>query len=160
MIQQIHAISVPKAVFISYHFIYYYNETSEINIPYFFEIGVWSQQFSETTSNKDAVEGETIRLDCRFNPQLLGNNPNKLIFYWHRTNNKKTDPVAINENPLDTDYSIEHNTIEGKYDLLIQRAQYDRDNGQFECKIKEAGNGAEIKSLSYVVTILSKCFTP
>jgi echinoid protein len=116
--------------------------------------GVWSQQFSETTSNKDAVEGETIRLDCRFNPQLLGNNPNKLIFYWHRTNNKKTDPVAINENPLDTDYSIEHNTIEGKYDLLIQRAQYDRDNGQFECKIKEAGNGAEIKSLSYVVTIL------
>ena len=120
------------------------------------KIGVRSQQFSETIGNKDAVEGETIRLDCRFNPQLLGTNSKKLIFYWHRTNNIKTDPVVINENPLELDYSVEHNTNEGKYDLLIKRAQYNRDNGQFECKIKEAGNGAEVISLSFVVTILSE----
>lgn len=120
------------------------------------KIGIRSQQFSETIGSKDAVEGETIRLDCRFNPQLLGTNIKKLIFYWHRTNNIKTDPVAINENPLESDYSVEHNTLEGKYDLLIKRAQYNRDNGQFECKIKEAGNGAEVISLSFVVTILSE----
>ena len=117
---------------------------------------VESQHLSESAGNKDAVEGETIRLDCRFNPQLLGTNPKKLIFYWHRTNNVKTDPVAINENPLESDYTVDYNTNEGKYDLLIKKAQYNRDNGQFECKIKEAGNGAEVISLSYVVTILSK----
>ena len=74
------------------------------------KIGVRSQPFTEPIGNKDAIEGETIRLDCRFNPQLLGTNAKKLIFYWHRTNNIKTDPVAINENPLESDYSVEHNT--------------------------------------------------
>lgn len=108
--------------------------------------------------NKDALEGDTIRLDCRFNPQLLDLNTAKLIFYWHRKNHQKTDPVAINENPLESDYQIEYNKNEGKYDLVIQKAQYDRDNGQFECKIKEAGNGAEVKSRIYMVTILSKSF--
>ncbi|XP_027196551.1 cell adhesion molecule Dscam1-like isoform X3 [Dermatophagoides pteronyssinus] len=103
---------------------------------------------------KDALEGETIRLDCRYNPRLLDLNSNKLIFYWHRKNHLKTDPVAINENPLEIDYLIEYNTDEGIYDLIIKKAQYDRDNGQFECKIKEAGNGAEVKSRSYMVTIL------
>lgn len=107
---------------------------------------------------KDALEGETIRLDCRYNPRLLDLNSNKLIFYWHRKNHLKTDPVAINENPLEIDYLIEYNTDEGIYDLIIKKAQYDRDNGQFECKIKEAGNGAEVKSRSYMVTILSKNF--
>ena len=110
----------------------------------------------EPFESKDALEGQTIRLDCHFNPQLLDFNANKLIFYWHRKNHQKTDPVAINENPLETDYQIEYNTAEGKYDLIIQKAQYDRDNGQFECKIKEAGNGAEVKSRTYLVTILSK----
>ncbi|OTF79535.1 hypothetical protein BLA29_006982, partial [Euroglyphus maynei] len=112
------------------------------------------QQLSTAIITKDALEGETIRLDCRYNPRLLDLNSNKLIFYWHRKNHLKTDPVAINENPLEIDYLIEYNTDEGIYDLIIKKAQYDRDNGQFECKIKEAGNGAEVKSRSYLVTIL------
>lgn len=107
------------------------------------------------STSKDALEGETIRLDCRFDPDLLDSNSNKLIFYWHRKNHLRTDPVAINENPLEIDYLIEYSTKDGIYDLIITKAQYDRDNGQFECKIKEAGNGAEVLSRSFTVTILS-----
>lgn len=113
-----------------------------------------SQFVGESTLNKDTIEGETIVLDCRFDPSQLGNS--KLIFYWHRTNHKKTEPVALNETPLSNDYKIEYSPIDGRYDLTIHKAQYDRDNGMFECKLKEVGSGTEIKSVSYIVTILSK----
>lgn len=62
--------------------------------------------------------------------------------------------MAINGNSLSKDYALD--VSEGKYDLVIPSAQYDRDNGQFECKIKEPGSGIEIHSKAYVVTILSK----
>lgn len=103
---------------------------------------------------KDTLEGETIRLDCRFNPQLFDVHGKKLVFYWHRHNHLRNDPVAIDEHTLESDYKIEYSKREGKYDLIIQKAQYDRDNGQFECKIKEAGSGTEVKSTAYTVTIL------
>jgi hypothetical protein len=33
---------------------------------------------------------------------------------------------------------------EGKYDLHIQRAELERDNGRFECRLKEDGTGVEL----------------
>lgn len=126
----------------------------------YFETGALAQLLPDHPppgENRDAVEGETIRLACRFNPQLLGtSNRDSLIFYWHRTNNKKSEPVAISEKALHTDYAVDHQPHEGKYDLIISQAQYDRDNGHFECKIQEPGSGVVIKSVSYLVTILSK----
>jgi len=108
----------------------------------------------QSGENKDALEGETVRLACRFNPQLLSRTSNELVFYWQRSNKEKKDVVAFKETILEKEYSIEFSPHEGKYDLLISQAQYDRDNGDFECKFKESGNGAEVKSVSYLVTIL------
>lgn len=75
-----------------------------------------------------------------------------MAFYWQKTTFKNPDVVAINENSLSQHYRLE--ISEGGYDLLILSASYERDNGNFECKIKETGNGAEVKSQAYTVTIL------
>lgn len=102
--------------------------------------------------NKDAVEGETIKLACRYDPSVRSEG-RELAFYWQKTNSRGVqDVVAINANSLSTDYVLESN--DGKYDLMIVTAQYERDNGQFECKIKEAGSGLSVQSKAYVVTIL------
>ena len=104
--------------------------------------------------NKDAVEGETIKLACRYDPSVKSDGK-ELAFYWQKTNSRGLqDVVAINANSLSTDYVLEAN--DGKYDLMIITAQYERDNGQFECKIKEAGSGLAVQSKAYVVTILRK----
>lgn len=108
--------------------------------------------------HKDALEGDTIRLACRYNPEIIsssGSSGKEPAFYWQKTSVVKgQDVVAINGNSLSKDYALD--VSEGKYDLVIPSAQYDRDNGQFECKIKEPGSGIEIHSKAYVVTILSK----
>ena len=40
------------------------------------------------------------------------------------------------------------------YDLSIARATYDRDNGDFECRMKEGGTGNEFYSKSVKLTVL------
>ena len=43
---------------------------------------------------------------------------------------------------------------EGLYDLWISGATYDRDNGKFECRLKERGTGIELHSQFFDVTVL------
>jgi len=43
----------------------------------------------------------------------------------------------------------------GIYDLLISNSTYERDNGKFECRLKEAGTGREIHSQSFQITVLT-----
>ena len=38
-------------------------------------------------------------------------------------------------------FSVEASPSQGRYDLHISHADYDRDNGKFECRIKEDGTG-------------------
>ena len=49
---------------------------------------------------------------------------------------------------------MDHRPEEGKYDLSIKKANYDRDNGQFECRMKEGGTGHELHSMSVELTVL------
>ena len=51
-------------------------------------------------------------------------------------------------------YRVEHKPKEGKYDLRINKANYDRDNGRFECRMKESGTGNELHSKSIDLTVL------
>ena len=44
--------------------------------------------------------------------------------------------------------------MEGRYDLQISDADYDRDNGKFECRIKEDGTGVELYTVTVGVTVL------
>lgn len=107
---------------------------------------------------KDAQEGETILLECRFDPSLLGRDADKAVYYWHRTNQglSKTEPAAINDSPLDRNYRVDFSPEAGRYDLRVDRANYERDNGLFQCKIVIGGTGTVLKEANYLVTILSK----
>ena len=55
---------------------------------------------------------------------------------------------------------MEHKPKEGKYDLHIKKASYDRDNGRFECRMKEGGTGNELHSMSIELTVLLKPSQP
>lgn len=124
--------------------------------------GFFGESISESSTSKDAnkdhidaLEGDTIRLACRYDPDTIKSRAS-LGFYWSKTSViKEQDVVAINAQSF-SKYSLEQS--EGKYDLVIPSAQYDRDNGQFECKIKESGSDTVILAKAYVVTILSKSF--
>lgn len=48
-----------------------------------------------------------------------------------------------------------YNPDQGKYDLRITNASYNRDNGRFECQIKEGGSGTQIHQQSYRLTVLT-----
>ena len=50
--------------------------------------------------------------------------------------------------------SVRHRPINGTYDLRITNATYDRDNGQFECRLKEGGTGRVLHSKSIDLTVL------
>ncbi|KFM73375.1 Hemicentin-2, partial [Stegodyphus mimosarum] len=102
---------------------------------------------------KDVVEGETLRLPCRFQSPLVTSTTQ---YFWSRDNKNGKDNAAINAAALDPHYSIDFSPQEGKYDLLISEANYDKDNGKFECWLKEGGSGFDIFSQSYVVTVLIK----
>ena len=39
---------------------------------------------------------------------------------------------------------MDYYPAEGRYDLRVANTNYDRDNGKFECRIKEDGTGVEL----------------
>lgn len=49
---------------------------------------------------------------------------------------------------------MEQSPEEGRYDLHISHADYERDNGKFECRIKEDGTGQELHSHTVSLTVL------
>jgi len=53
------------------------------------------------------------------------------VFYWHRSNQVKTELVAFKSNSINSDYKVDFDAGLGKFDLKIRNTSYDRDNGQF-----------------------------
>ena len=49
---------------------------------------------------------------------------------------------------------VEARPAEGRYDLHISHANYDRDNGKFECRVKEDGTGVELYTVTIGLTVL------
>lgn len=49
---------------------------------------------------------------------------------------------------------MDHQPREGRYDLHLSHANYDRDNGKFECRIKEDGTGVELYTVTVGLTVL------
>lgn len=43
----------------------------------------------------------------------------------------------------------------GRYDLHINNASYERDNGEFECRVKATGSGQDLHSQRVQVTVLT-----
>ncbi|XP_025207397.1 hemicentin-2 isoform X2 [Melanaphis sacchari] len=102
----------------------------------------------------DTREGEDISLKCRFNGQLPST-VSDTLYYWLRTNKHNQDNVAIKSTPLEGNYKLDFRPELGIYDLLISNSTYERDNGKFECRLKEAGTGREIHSQSFQITVLT-----
>lgn len=101
---------------------------------------------------KDTREGEDVSLSCRFAPHLAQQNP---TYFWLRINTRKHDNVAIGEAPLDTNYRLDFRPDQGRYDLLISNVSYERDNGQFECRVKAPGSGLDLHSQVVSLTVLT-----
>ena len=49
---------------------------------------------------------------------------------------------------------MEARPAEGRYDLHISHANYERDNGKFECRVKEDGTGVELYTATISLTVL------
>ncbi|XP_039283804.1 hemicentin-1 isoform X1 [Nilaparvata lugens] len=101
---------------------------------------------------KDTREGEDVTLECRFSPQLASQGT---TYYWLRTNKRNHDNVAIEQTPLDANYKLDFKPDQGRYDLLISNASYERDNGNFECRLKAGGSGRDLHSQAFTVTVLT-----
>jgi len=49
---------------------------------------------------------------------------------------------------------LEFSLDEGRYDLLISNVSYERDNGQFECRVKAPGSGVDLHAQAVRLTVL------
>jgi echinoid protein len=108
-----------------------------------------------TEEAKDTREGENVSLECRFAPQLVIGGQDNTTFYWSRTNKHNKDSVAIHHTPLDPNYRVDFRPDQGRYDLRITNASYDRDNGKFECRVKASGSGRNIHFQAFALTVLT-----
>ncbi|XP_069704105.1 hemicentin-1 isoform X7 [Periplaneta americana] len=106
-----------------------------------------------TEEAKDTREGEDVTLECRFSPLSAGQD--HPTFYWSRTNKQNKDSVAVHATPLDPNYRVDYRPEQGRYDLLIANASYDRDNGKFECRVKASGSGRNIHFQAFALTVLT-----
>ncbi|XP_047530599.1 hemicentin-1 isoform X1 [Vanessa atalanta] len=102
----------------------------------------------------DAREGEDITMQCRF---ALDPIPRESItYYWVRNTFNDLDNVAIGDVPLETNYQIMYAPSEGRFDLKITNVTYERDNGQFECRVKAGGSGRTMHSQGYNLVVLTQ----
>lgn len=102
--------------------------------------------------SRDAREGEDVTLRCRFPPPGAAE---PLTYYWVRTTQNMHDNVAIGDIPLQTNYKLDYNPEEGRYDLHISNASYERDNGRFECRVKEGGSGRTLHAQAHALVVLT-----
>ena len=71
-----------------------------------------------------------------------------------KTRGRRRETPTVGTSVLAADYQVEYDAQAGGFDLVIDRAQYDRDNGKFDCKVQESGNGGILFESTYMVTIL------
>jgi echinoid protein len=108
-----------------------------------------------TEEAKDIREGENVSLECRFAPQLVSGGQDNTTFFWFRTNKHNKDNAAIYQTPLDPNYRVDLRPDQGRYNLRITNASYERDNGRFECLIKASGSGRNIHFQAFALTVLT-----
>ncbi|GBP64770.1 Irregular chiasm C-roughest protein [Eumeta japonica] len=100
----------------------------------------------------DARVGDNVTLACRFTAQSAAGAP--LTYYWVRTA-ATHENVAIGDIPLQNNYQLHFFPQEGRYDLEISNASYERDNGQFECRVKAGGSGRTLHAQAHTLTVLT-----
>ncbi|CAB3378504.1 Hypothetical predicted protein [Cloeon dipterum] len=103
----------------------------------------------------DTREGADITLECRFSPQIASQDP---TLFWQRTSTKdgkqQMENVFVQDRSLVPNYRLDYRPHMGRYDLLISNVTYDRDNGEFVCKVLATGLGQVLHSQTMQVTVL------
>lgn len=69
----------------------------------------------------------------------------------------RQDIILMNEESYGgTHYTADFSPKEGRYDLTVSRAEYKRDNTQFECRLKNTNDGSVKVLATFQVTVLRK----
>lgn len=97
----------------------------------------------------DTHEGSTVKLQCRFSPPNV-----KATYFWLTHTNNNHDNAAIEQNALAPYYRVYMRPEEGRYDLEIRNVSYERDNGKYECRVKESGTGENLYHKNVTLTVL------
>ncbi|XP_049534631.1 hemicentin-1-like [Anopheles darlingi] len=100
----------------------------------------------------DTREGEDVTLKCRFNEHF---SDREYSYYWAQQSPNKYDNVAIKSDTFNPNYKIDYRPNQGIYDLQIFNVSYVRDNGRFECRIKQIGSDNTIYEDYYNLTVLT-----
>ncbi|XP_041775008.1 hemicentin-1-like [Anopheles merus] len=100
----------------------------------------------------DTREGEDVILKCRFNEHY---SDREYSYYWAQQSPNKYDNVAIKGDTFNPNYKIDYRPNQGIYDLQIFNVSYARDNGRFECRIKQIGSDNAIYEDYYNLTVLT-----
>lgn len=123
------------------------------NVRIFFSFIFFSGVVYASVENRDVVEGQNVRLPCRFNSDVSSKSA---MFYWmYLMSDSKQDIIfRNNESYAGSHYTADFAPKDGRYDLTVTRAEYKRDNTQFECRMKNINDG-NIKVLAvFSVTVL------
>ncbi|GFU16491.1 titin [Nephila pilipes] len=122
-----------------------------ISVVAIFVLGVLRHVSCIDAESRDVVEGQSIRLSCRFNQYRSG----QIAIYWIRTNSSKFDVISMNnDSHSGTLYKVDFKPEEGRYDLTILRAEYEKDNCQIECRFKDLSSGTYTVIAAFTVTVL------
>jgi len=102
---------------------------------------------------KNVREGDLVELKCRFAPPSdLPLDSTDLT--WIRNKAGQYDNVAIGEKAYSQGYTIHFDPKQGVYDLHIDSATYEQDNGQFECRFTQSGSGNKLHSSLVELVVL------
>lgn len=90
-----------------------------------------------------------MQLQCRF-PPLPGN----VASFWLTHTNNNIDNAAFGNHSMSPNYDVFLDLGQGRYDLQIKNVSYERDNGRYECKMKDSHTGVDIYRKYITLTVL------
>lgn len=102
----------------------------------------------------DAREGDNVTLKCRF--VITAKGRESPVHYWVKSTANTHDNVAINDSPLGPNYKVKFDPENGIFDLFISNVSYERDNGQYECRVKTSGPGTLLHTQLHTITVLTQ----
>ena len=97
----------------------------------------------------DTHEGSTVMLQCRFPPPTM-----TATCFWLTHTSGAHDNAAIEMIALAPHYKVHMNLGKGIYDLEIRNVSYNRDNGKYECRVKDSSTGANWFHKNVTLTVL------
>lgn len=110
----------------------------------------------QNIENRDVVEGQNVRLPCRFNSDI---SQKEAMFYWMvLMSDSRQDIIMMNDGSYGSHYTADFAPHDGRYDLTVSRAEYQRDNTQFECRLKNKKDGSIKVLATFSVTVLCKYY--